>query len=215
MTPATLEAVRILTDNSSPRHADGWCWMDKAVAMCELIERVKPTCVVELGIFGGRSMLPQALMLKELGHGVIYGIDPWTRPAALEGEHAKADADWWGKQDLERIMIRFMGQVVNLGLVDVAIPIRATSQAVKAVFSFGSIDILHIDGNHSELASLRDIDLYFPKVRPGGHIWLDDIGWPTNAAAVMRLDGLCETIMDVKSKEGHCRLYRKADSRHS
>ena len=212
MKPATIEAIKALCDNSNPRHADGWCWLDKALTMCRFIETEKPKVVVGIGIFGGRSMLPQALQLRDNGEGVIYGLDPWTRAAALDGDHKKADNDWWSKIDLERIMIRFMGQVVNLGLIDIAIPIRASSQAASGIFPDGSIDIIEIDGNHSELASLRDIEHYFPKVRSGGLIWLDDTDgekWPTNQAAVRKLEELCEQVLTVKGPEGECRLYRK------
>jgi cephalosporin hydroxylase len=183
--------------------------MEKAVAMCELIEREKPALVVELGIFGGRSMLPQALQLKDNGHGVIFGMDPWTRPAALEGDHSAADAMWWAGINLDRIMSKFLGMIVNLGLIDVAIPIRATSHAAAPLFPLGVIDILHVDSNHSELVSMRELALYVPRVRARGYIWLDDLGWATNQAAVRELDSTCETIMDVKSDAGWCRLYRK------
>jgi predicted O-methyltransferase YrrM len=209
MKPATIEAIKALCDNSNPRHADGWAWLDKAMTLARYVETERPECVVELGIFGGRSMLPMALQAKDNGRGVVFGIDPWTHAAALEGEHKKADSDWWAKIDLERIMLRFMGQIINLGLIDVAVPIRATSQAVAGIFPPASIGLLHIDSNHSELASLRDIALYLPKVRPGGIVVLDDLGWETNQAAVKALDSRCETIQDVKSEQGWCRFYRK------
>lgn len=209
MKPETIEAIRVLCDNSNPRHADGWCWIEKAMSMARYVEVERPNCVIDLGVFGGRSMLPMALQAKDNGHGVVFGIDPWTHGAALEGEHKKSDSDWWAKVDLERVMSRFMGHIVNLGLIDVAVPIRATSQAVHGIFPPGSVDILHIDGNHSELASLRDVDLYYPKVRPQGLIWLDDIQWETNLAAVRKLDSLCERVTDIVGKEGQTRLYRK------
>lgn len=209
MKPETIAAIKALCDNSNPRHADGWCWLDKAMTMARFVETERPRCVIDLGVFGGRSMLPMSLQAKDNGHGVVFGIDPWTHAAAVEGEHHKADSEWWSKVDLERVMQRFMGHIVNLGLIDVAVPIRATSQAVAGIFPESSVDILHIDGNHSELASLRDIANYWSKVRPGGLIWLDDLGWETNQAAVKALDGRCETILDVKGSEGWARLYRK------
>ena len=209
MKPATIEAIKALCDNSNPRHADGWCWLDKAMTMARYVETERPKCVVELGIFGGRSMLPMALQAKDNGFGVVFGVDPWTHAAALEGEHKKADSDWWSKVDLERIMIRFMGQIINLGLVDVAVPIRATSQAVAGIFPENSIDLLHQDSNHSELVSLREIALYLPKVRSGGIVVLDDLGWETNQAAVKALDARCEILQDIKGDAGWARVYRK------
>lgn len=209
MKPETTANIRALCDNANPRHADGWAWPEKAFMLCERIEFEKPSLVVELGVFGGRSMLPMALQLKENGSGVIFGIDPWMSQPCLEGEMERENKEWWAKVNLEDVMHRFFNQVINLGLSDIAVPIRATSQACARLFPEGSIDLLHIDGNHSELASLRDIDNYFLKVRLGGLICLDDIHWPSNQAAVRKLDSLCSVILDIKSELGQCRLYRK------
>jgi hypothetical protein len=54
--------------------------------MAALIRREKPSVVVEIGVFGGRSLVPQALALRENKQGVVYGIDPYTAAAATEGE---------------------------------------------------------------------------------------------------------------------------------
>jgi predicted O-methyltransferase YrrM len=209
--PSTIEAIKVLCDNSNPRHADGWCWTAKALTLCSYVEREQPKISLELGIFGGRLMLPLALQIQDNHNGgVIYGLDPWTHRAALEGEHDKADSDWWSKVDFHRVIARFMGAIDNLGLVDIAIPIRGSSQAVHGIFPKESIDFLSIDGNHSELASMRDIALYYPRVRSGGLICLDDIHWTSNKAAVDRLDILCETVQDIDGGHlGKATLYRK------
>jgi predicted O-methyltransferase YrrM len=209
MTPQTKAAITALCDKTNPRHAEGWCWWEKATAMAELIERVEPDLVVEVGIFGGSSMLPQALQLRDNGHGIIIGLDPWTKAAATEGQLPPEHVKWWSEVNLERVMQRFMAQLVALDLVEVAVPIRASSQTVVHLFQAGSIDILHIDGTHSELASMRDVLGYFPKVRHGGFIWLDDIHWPTNKKAVEWLDGHCEIGNTLVSPFGQARLYRK------
>ena len=211
MSPSTIEAIKVLTDNSNPRHLDGWCWLDKAMTLCSYIEKERPSVVVDLGIFGGRSMIPMALQLRDNADGgVCYGIDPWTNTAALEGEHKPEDSAWWGKVNLNDVMMKFLWRIQELGLIDFAVPIRATSQAVHAIFPKESIDFLHIDSNHSELASLRDIALYVPKVRSGGLICLDDLKWESNKAAVDRLDGHCDRVQDIDGgPQGYARLYRK------
>ena len=212
MKPATIEAIKALFDSKNPRALQGWGWLDKTLTMARYVETEKPKICLGIGIFGGRTMVPMALQCRDNGFGVVYGVDPWTNPAALEGEHKPEDSKWWGAVNLFSVMIKFMGQIEQLGLIDIAIPIRATSQAIAGIFPPESIDILDIDGNHSELASLRDIDLYYPKVRSGGLIWLDDTDgerWPTNQAAVRKLESLCTRVLVVSGTEGHCTLYRK------
>ena len=67
------------------------------------------------------------------------------------------------------------------------------------------IDILHIDGNHSELASVRDVTTWLPRVKSGGYIWFDDTNWATTQRAIALLYVSCEVVKDV----GDCRLFRK------
>src|SRR5579863_7037302 len=98
MNPNTIAAIRSLTDNANPAHLEGWCWFEKAIAMAELIEMERPETVVEVGIFGGRSFIPQALQIRDNGKGRIYGMDPWQAASSIEGEHAKEDREWWEKK---------------------------------------------------------------------------------------------------------------------
>ena len=52
----------------------GWLSPDVAKAMQCLIREVKPEVMVEIGVFAGKSLINAALVLQELGKGMIYGI---------------------------------------------------------------------------------------------------------------------------------------------
>jgi predicted O-methyltransferase YrrM len=41
------------------------------------------------------------------------------------------------------------------------------------------VGLIHIDGNHDYAKVRDDIASYLPKLKPGGYLVLDDIGWPT------------------------------------
>ena len=69
------------------------------------------------------------------------------------------------------------------------------------------IDILHIDGNHSEEASFFDIVTYYPKVKSGGYIWFDDKNWATTKKAIDYLYENCIYIQMVDN--GNCILFQK------
>lgn len=193
----------------------GWCTEEKAVAMAQLIIGNNAKLVVELGVFGGRSLIPQALALRETG-GHIYGVDPWKKEACLEGINDKANDEWWNKLDLEAIHRSCMGFIWANDLDPWCTVIRAKGEHIAGLFPIrekvgiedqatNPIDILHIDGNHSEVASTRDVELWLPRVRHGGYIWLDDTDWSTTAKAVELLNAACDVIQDV----GTCRLFRK------
>jgi hypothetical protein len=182
----------------------GWCSVEKALAMAELITVTKPAVVVEVGVFGGRSLIPMAMALKENGFGVAYGIDPWKKEYALEGKNDPANDDWWAAQDLDKVHQHAAQAIWLRDLDENCVLIRAPSQACRFLFNDG-IDIFHLDGSHSELSSCRDVNLYLPKVKVGGYVWMDDCDWPTTQAAVKLLESQCKHVSSV----GSCRLYLK------
>ena len=67
------------------------------------------------------------------------------------------------------------------------------------------IEMLTIDGNHSELASCRDVRLYLPMVVSGGIVIADDTDWPTTQKAVEMLKAECDTI----GGDGHYTIFQK------
>lgn len=181
---------------------EGWLTPERGVEMAGHIYDLRPEVVVELGVFGGRSLIAQAMALRELNHGVIYGIDPWKTEAALEGENAE-NRKWWSQDvPLDEIHRKAMNAVWQHQLDQWAVIIRASSQHVAQLFPL--IDMLFIDANHSEIASTRDVDLYATRVRSGGIITIDDTDWPTTANAVAMLDGWADLIKDG----GNYRVYR-------
>lgn len=181
---------------------DGWTTEDRLKMMAQLITTDKPELVVELGVFGGRSFIAQALALQVVGEGVIYGVDPWRKEAAIEGEIA-ANATWWSNIDLEAIHRKSMSAIWNNSLEQHAVVVRSESQHCYHLFD--NIDIINIDANHSELASCRDFRLYYPRVKKGGWIWVDDTDWASTQKMVGLLDESCELV----NNQGHWRLYRK------
>jgi predicted O-methyltransferase YrrM len=193
----------------------GWCSPAKAALMVKVIREYKPQLCIEIGTFAGSSLIPQALALKLNGSGIIYGIDPWRKEDALEemiGEEHKA---WWGKVDLDDMMAHCQHFIRHLGVGAQVHLLRDKAENVVDQFKDGSVDLLHIDGNHSEALAYRDATLWLPKVRPGGHIFFDDIFWaegkpgeapkPTTRKAVMFLLEHCTRLDLIKD----CMLMRK------
>jgi hypothetical protein len=58
---------------------EGWCSKEKACAFIDLVLQEKPQTCVEIGVFGGKSLLPVAMALKSLGQGIVIGVDPWDK----------------------------------------------------------------------------------------------------------------------------------------
>lgn len=182
-----------------------WLEVDRACEMAELIIDTKPDVVVEIGTFRGQSLISQAFALRENNKGVIYGIDPWQVSYAVEGNNDPENDDWWrNKIDLELIHRECMQAIWDHHLEPWTVIIRAASHFAYRLFEY-NIDILYIDGNHSEQASSRDVELYVPRVNQGGYVWLDDCQWQTLQKAL----GMVATMCDLVKDGGQYRLYKK------
>jgi len=194
-----------LRPNAQPR-IEGWCSVEKAIAMADLILETLPKLVVEVGVFGGRSLIPQAMACREAGVGIVHGIDPWRQENALEGDVGPENADWWSKLDLHTIHKGCMEAIWHYQLESWACVIRSAARGgCASLFRQNSIDILHIDGNHSEESSCGDVNTWLYRVRPFGHVFFDDVNWTTTAKAVAMMDGACDRVSQVE----HCILFRK------
>jgi hypothetical protein len=162
----------------------GWCVKEKATKMMDLIYEVKPEVCVEVGVFGGSSLFPTACALQYLGHGQVYAIDPWANLECLEG-YSDQDPNylWWNMINLEQIYQDFRTVLYRFRLDPYCVVMRTTGEKALESFADGSIDILHIDGNHTEEVALKDAQMYLPKMKAGGYIWFDDINWSSTKKA--------------------------------
>lgn len=174
--------------------------------MRNLIRKVEPDVCVEIGVFGGKSLINTALALKENGNGMVYGIDPWRTEVCLEGNAPNEDPEFWHSIDLDAVHYDCMRAIWQHELDDYAVVIRAKSLNAHHLFPDGSIDILYIDGGHSEDAARDDVVCYGPSVRDDGYIWIDDTNYDSLKLAISILEKQCTLLKDF----GHCRLYQKA-----
>lgn len=206
-------SIDALLDNAKKAlpKIQGWCSPEKAEMLIRLIVNNKLTALIEIGVFGGSSLIPQAMALKYNDAGKIYGIDPWTKDAALEHMFDNANKEWWGSLDLRKIYEHCCTNIALYGLDQFVALLPDKAENVVDQFADGSIDLLHIDGNHSEELSYKDATLYLPKVRSGGFVAFDDVWWtdghddPTTRKAIMFLGDHCDRIELV----GDCMIFKK------
>jgi cephalosporin hydroxylase len=174
--------------------------------MRNLIWKVKPDVCVEIGVFAGKSLINTALALKENGHGVVYGIDPWRKETALEGNVPEMeDPAYWDSIDLDAVHWDCMRAIWQHEVEKHAVVIRASSNDCHQLFWMRTVDILYIDGGHTEAASTLDVMNYIGKVKAGGHVWMDDTNYETLKSAIELVERQCVMVKDF----GHSRLYKK------
>jgi cephalosporin hydroxylase len=187
---------------------EGWCSKEKALALIELVLEVNPNICVEIGVFGGSSLFPVASTLKFLGKGIVIGIDPWDKFECLryyDPIRDEVQIKWWSKIDMSEIYRSYLDMLKRYGLENCCMTIKAISE--EAAFYIGPIDILYIDGNHSEIVSTKDVRLYLPKVISGGYILMNDTLWEERQEAVELLLEFCDVVKLID--DGNCILFKK------
>lgn len=156
-----------------PTIIDGWCDLPKAIYLASVVVATRPNVVVEIGVFGGRSLIPMAMACKANGHGKVIGIDPWTKEAAAEG-YSGDNAKWWAELDMEKIYDTFLADVKRHGVEEFVTIVRKKSDDVESVPDV--IDVFHCDGQHTDQA-VRDVERFASRVRVGGFCITDDDNW--------------------------------------
>jgi predicted O-methyltransferase YrrM len=176
----------------------GWCAPEKACFLIDLVLKTKPKKVVEIGVWGGKSFLPMAQALRQNNEGIAYGIDPWESSESVQWVNEPVNRHFWEYADHNLVYQHLNQKIAEHGLRNQTILIKSTSEDAPII---SDIDILHIDGNHSEHASYIDVTKWVPLVRSGGWIIFDDMRWFENgvfttAKASDWLDANCHKIAE-------------------
>lgn len=162
----------------------GWCSVHKMENMWREMHAVidaKKTgegiVAIELGVFGARSMIPVAHLMKERGMiGTLYGIDPWAKQEAIRGYEGENER-WWSAIDLPETLKQAHILVKHYELHDHITFLTTTSDRAAVLFKDQEIDFFHCDAQHTFEQFRKDVDNYVPQVRKGCPIIVDDVGW--------------------------------------
>lgn len=161
----------------------GWCPLEKAAFLLETVAAFELCRFVEIGVYGGRSFVPAAWAVEQ-NSGEAWGVDPYSQAAAVEG-WTNGHKEWWATVDLSKIKAACVAGIAAAGLHRSRL-IEQTSQTALSLIP-GPIDLLHIDGNHSEAAAMADM-AWLDRLAPGGIAVFDDVNWPSTqgAARILR-----------------------------
>lgn len=175
---------------------EGWCSPYKASVLMELVFMVKPKVIVEIGVFGGKSLVPMAYALRVIGAGKVYGIDPWDTQESIKGMEG-INKDWWGSIDHQGILNGLVQKIGQFGLNNQIELLRTTSANAAPIRDIG---ILHLDGNHSEESAFFDVVKWVPLIKKGGLVVFDDLDWQGTGKAVEWLDANCIKLAEIKGE---------------
>ncbi len=216
--PADAQPISHLEHIVDPAHAmrvkeeafyymdslEGWCTKQKASILIDIVLKAQPMTIVEIGVWGGKSLVPMATAVRANEQGIVYGIDPWDRLASVEDMIEENNILFWSKVDHQRVREDL---IINLERFDLDYFTRIFKTSSEDAPPIHDIDVLHIDGNHSDHMSYLDVTKWVPLVRRGGWIIFDGMGWAekgtfTTARAVNWLSNHCNKIAEYQEDGG-------------
>ena len=190
-------------------------WNSQHQYLAEAIEELRPSVVVEIGVWKGGSTLFMASKLRELKlGGVVISVDTWLG----SWDHWLNDR-WFQELSFDhgypKLFYKFAANVINHALQDFVVPFPADSRTAGNVLAHLNIsaDIIHIDAGHDYEAVQSDLAQWWKVLRPGGILICDDYfddgsnTWPGVKAAV---DEFVEkhSHSRFEAKAGKCRMIK-------
>ena len=178
-----MDAVYTKIDRVLPP-LPGWCTPEKGRRMARLVVESRARLCVELGVFGGRSMIAMSFGAEKLdGLCRVDGIDPFTKEASLEGSNDRVNDEWWATINYEDILRQAHAAITDNRLGAFAYIRRMRSQDAVGLYAYGSINILHQDSNHSYEVSTSEVMTWVPKMAPNSFWIQDDTDWASTKQA--------------------------------
>lgn len=166
-------------------------WNGTHPLLTEIVQKVRPRLVVEVGSWKGQSAVTFARALQQLGPGrTLLCVDTWL--GGLEHWRNREQPDFFASLRLQNgyptLYRQFLANVVHCGVQDVVVPFPNTSlNAARWLLHEGvAADVVYLDGSHEENDVFADLTYYWQVARPGGIVFGDDLGWPGVRAAVDR-----------------------------
>lgn len=171
-----------------PEDSSGW--NSTSSVFGELVEKIKPKTIIEVGSWKGGSVISMAKKTKELGlDTTIYCVDTWLGAAEFWTKYRNTeDRDLMFKNGYPQIYYQFASNMVHNNINDVVYPLPLPSVIAYDVLRYHGVlaDLIYIDASHEYEDVLADITNFYNLLRPGGIMFGDDFThlWPGVEKAV-------------------------------
>ncbi len=137
-------------------------WTEHIFFAYDLVAQLQPRLLVELGTDRGESYFALCQSARENETGTrSFAIDHWR------GDPHAGSYDDATFADVEAHNRAHYAAFSTL--------VRSRFDDALEQFAPESIDLLHIDGHHTEEAARHDVESWLPKLRPGGILLMHDI----------------------------------------
>jgi hypothetical protein len=158
-------------------------WNSDHPVFGEIISRIKPKVVIDVGVWKGASTLYLAGLARKHGdEPVVIAVDTFLGSA----EHGIVNTPLFGsiprRHGVPLLYEQFLSNVIHAGAQDHVIPLAQTSTAAAAIMQRAGVraNLIHIDASQAYEDVLRDARIYWDLLEPGGYLVGDDYDptWP-------------------------------------
>lgn len=137
-------------------------WTEHIFFAYDLVATERPTLLVELGSDRGESYFAFCQSVDENRTGTrCFAVDTWK---------GDAQSGFYEDATFQHVEAHNCAHYKDLSTL-----LRRTFDDALGEFGKSKIDILHLDGLHSEAAVRHDLDNWLPKVSAGGILLLHDV----------------------------------------
>lgn len=161
----------------------GWC--DFAELYADQVARAKDGAhFVEVGTYLGKSAAFMAVEIANSGKRIAF--DACDTFVGVNRENFDTDHDYLDQEssrDDDGLLLTATRR--NLEPVSGWVNLRVgESLSLAETYADDSLDFVFLDDDHSTAHVLKELDAWYPKVKPGGAFAGHDINWPSVAKAV-------------------------------
>ena len=145
-----------------PRVYGVGAWTDNIHFAYDVVATLRPRLLVELGTDRGESYFAFCQSAAENGTGTqCFAIDTWRGDQQAGG---------YDETTFNEVSAHNAEHYAGFSTL-----LRCSFDEALERFEGESIDLLHLDGLHTEEAVRHDIEKWLPKIRPGGILLMHDI----------------------------------------
>lgn len=136
-------------------------WHGHVFFVRDLIEHLRPSIIVELGVHKGDSLFAIGQSCEESNlETKIFGIDHW-----------KGDSQ---AGHLDEDVFKYVSEISSKNFKNIELAMSSFDEKLMS-FKDQSIDLLHLDGFHSYDASKNDFENWLPKLKKDGIMLIHDV----------------------------------------
>ncbi len=177
-----------------PRLLKSPWWLGHIPFAFELVARLRPRILVELGTYSGTSLAAFCQAAEACGAATVcYGVDLWEgdiHMGSFDASVFREVADYMAEQHPRS-----------------AVLLRKSFDDAAADFADGSIDLLHLDGTHTYEAVANDFRTWLPKLSDRAVVLFHDTEVTVdNAGEGARRFGVRRFFDETKSGYPHLEL---------